>query len=173
MDRQEASSPARPANGLIDRHMSRRLMMAAVAILGGGAVKSAHAFTIEPGPEFIEPPARAGIVSWRDLSLADFTGDGALRLSPAIEALVGQKAVVEGYPLSAELGGKRQFLLGAIPAHCTLCIPGGLASIVEVQALEDVPHSVGRTVTVSGRFDVRASGDGELPFYVLREAQIA
>jgi hypothetical protein len=166
---------ARPVARLVDRHISRRLMVTALTILGGTAVsRTARAFTIEPAPSMIEPPpAREGILSWQHLAVATVQ-ENRIVPSPHVAGLIGQEVAMDGYMLAVdERPFQTRFLISAVPAHCAFCAPGGMAQLVDVDAVQEVPLDNRRFVALRGRFDVRRDSDGSSPFYRLREARPA
>jgi len=156
--------------------VSRRgLLAGGVALVGlVAATRSAKSLEVVHTTALLpEIPERDGVLSWRMLS--QVAGDGwsdAFAFDPQVEALDGKDVTVEGYMLPYDDQAKqRQFLLTAFPAHCPYCMPGGMASLIEVDAAAGVPTTEQR-ILLRGRLEL-LRGDGFGLLYRLRNATVA
>lgn len=157
-------------------HLSRRgLLAAGAAAIGLLAIgRPAHSLEAYHTTSLLpEIPERAGFLPWRTLRMV--TGDGwseMFAFAPEVEALDGAEVMVEGYMLPYDDQPKqRAFLLTAFPAHCPYCMPGGMSSLIEVDAAKAVPVSATR-ITLKGRLEL-LRGDGYGLLYRLSGAVAA
>lgn len=134
-------------------------------------IGNAKAFQVmEIANPFPKVPERDGVLPWR--MLAQVEGDGWIepfRFAPEIKALNGTEVTVDGYMLAYdEARRQREFLLTAYQAHCPFCMPGGMASMINVAMGVPMPVTDG-IVTVRGPLTViEEEGHGLL--YAITEA---
>lgn len=155
--------------------VSRRSVLAGGVALVGlvAATRSAKSLEVVHTTALLPAlPERDGVLPWR--ILAKVAGDGwsdAFAFDPQVEALDGTEVTVEGYMMPYDEQAKqRQFLLTAFPAHCPYCMPGGMVSLIEVDAAAGVPATEQR-ILLRGRLEL-LRGDGFGLLYRLRNATV-
>lgn len=116
-----------------------------------GGLPSAANFSAQVLPE------RAGIIPWRTLAQVSPVKQGN-KMAPAFSndvlALDRKDAKVQGFMIPLDIGDKqKRFLLTAVPADCSFCLPAGPDSLVEVVAKTPVRYTF-EPIVVSGRFSV-------------------
>lgn len=155
--------------------LGRRGVLAAGFSLAGLALAAAPARALTTGeaPIFPDPvavPERDGVLPWRRLSRFEDRGWGTpVKFAPDLQALDGQEVVIEGYMLPYDDAPmQRPFILAGYQTHCPFCVPGGMASIVEVWPDLPVPVS-DSLVTMRGPLSL-LEGDAYSLLFEIRNA---
>lgn len=116
---------------------------------------------------------RDDVLDWKDLTQVKqvfVRRTVEVHFSEKIEALNGQTVRIQGFMMPLGAGEEqRDFLVSSVPLTCAFCTPGGPESIVDVNAVEDVPYSMD-AVVVEGRLDVLRN-DSKGFFYRLHDAR--
>lgn len=159
------------------RAISRRALVGSGLALAGLSLSSLKTFALsfETRKFPLESvPERDGVLSWRELAqAADGNPIGGLGLDGEAMARAGRTFAVEGFmmPYTDDLE-QSSFLLTAYRAHCALCMPGGMFSLMEVTARKPVAFRM-RRLTLQGRLQLLAGDESGLLYRLLDAAPIA
>jgi uncharacterized protein len=137
---------------------------------------------IGSGPGFHDPRSpfkpledKAGVVPWATLAAVTTRTEKnqVLPVFPQqVQAMNNQKVKVQGFMMPLEPGEKQKhFLLSAVPATCSFCVPAGPEGLIEVRSLTPVKYSL-EPVLMEGKLAVLTSDPYGL-FYRITEAQPA
>jgi len=118
-------------------------------------------------------PEKAGMVSWRTLAQVEMVQRGIRavpKFSKDILDLNDKDVQVQGFVIPIEAGARStRFLISAVPADCSFCLPAGPDAIVEVIAKTPIKPAAG-PIVLGGKFTV-LTDDPTGVLYRLTDAQ--
>jgi hypothetical protein len=118
-------------------------------------------------------PETPGVVPWRTLGQVETERVGIRmvnKFSSEILALDQKEVKLQGFMVPLDVGDRqKRFLITAVPADCSFCLPAGPDALVEVLAKTPVRYGT-EPIVVSGRFWVLKDDAGGL-LYRLTDAE--
>jgi uncharacterized protein len=125
----------------------------------------------DPG-QFKPLVERKDVLSWKLLAQVELVKakDRYMpQFSQNVAALDQKEVKIQGFMMPLQVGDKQtHFVLSAMPATCSFCLPGGPEALVEVKAKRPVKYGF-EPITMSGKLSV-LKDDPTGVFYRITEA---